>query len=45
MTCPQWLLVVFIGIIATVAYIRPDQIARRIGLAADPYRPDTGIRV
>ena len=36
MTRPQWLLVAFIGVVATVAYIRSDQIARRLN--SDMYR-------
>lgn len=30
MTRPQWLLVAFIGVVASIAYIRSDQIARRL---------------
>ena len=45
MTRPQWLLVVFIGIIASIAYIRSDQVARRIGLGQESPRADSGIPV
>lgn len=34
MTKPQWLLVAFIGVIAVIAYVRSDQIARRIGFTS-----------
>jgi hypothetical protein len=44
MTRPQWLLVVFIGLIATVAYIRSDQVARRVGLGQDYPRADRGFQ-
>jgi len=37
LTRPQWLLVAFIGVVATVAYIRSDQIARRLN--SGQYRP------
>lgn len=31
MTRPQWLLVVFIGVVAVAAFIKADQLSKRFG--------------
>lgn len=38
MTRAQWLLVGFIGVVAVVAYVKADRIARRLGIQGTLYQ-------